>query len=163
GDEALSHLYEHRGEAALNHLFRVASSLDSMVVGEPQILGQVKDALELAQKAGAARGEIVRVCSAAFGAAKRVRTETAIGRSATSMASAAVELATKIFGSLGDKTVLLVGAGEMGELAARHLRHAGSGRLWVCNRTRARAEALAAEVGAEVKEWAQLHGHLAAA
>ncbi|MCI0572841.1 MAG: glutamyl-tRNA reductase [Myxococcaceae bacterium] len=163
GEQALSHLYEHRGEAAMVHLFRVASSLDSMVLGEPQILGQVKDALELAQREGAARGELVRVCSAAFGTAKRVRTETAIGRSATSMASAAVELAAKIFGSLEGRVVLLVGAGEMGELAARHLAHAGAGRLLVCNRTRERAERLAAEVGAEVRDFAQLHAHLAAA
>ena len=82
GPEALDHLYEHHGEAALVHLFRVASSLDSMVLGEAQILGQVKDAFELGQSAGAVRGELTRVCAAAFGCAKRVRTETAIGRSA---------------------------------------------------------------------------------
>lgn len=164
GEAALGHLYEHRGEGALVHLFRVASSLDSMVLGEAQILGQVKDALEVAQRVGAAKGELVRACSAAFGAAKRVRTETGIGRSATSMASAAVELAAKIFGSLEGKTVLVVGAGEMGELAARHLKQAGATRLWLANRTRERAERLAAEVGgAEVKDFADLHGHLVGA
>ena len=88
--EALEHLYEHQGEAALVHLFRVASSLDSMVLGEAQILGQVKDAFERGQGAGAVRGELTRACAAAFGCAKRVRTETAIGRAATSMAAAAV-------------------------------------------------------------------------
>ncbi|MBF5041437.1 glutamyl-tRNA reductase [Aggregicoccus sp. 17bor-14] len=148
GPEALDHLYEHRGEAALVHLFRVASSLDSMVLGEAQILGQVKEAFERAQGAGAVRGELTRVCAAAFGCAKRVRTETAIGRSATSMASAAVALASKVFDGLHGKTVLVVGAGEMGEHAARHLRAAGASRLVITNRTLARAEALAREVGA---------------
>ena len=163
GREALAHLYEHRAESALVHLFRVASSLESMVLGEPQILGQVKEALELAQTTGSARSELIRACSAAFGAAKRVRSETGIGRAAVSMASAAVELAKKILGGMESKTVLLVGAGEMAEHAARHLRHAGARTLWVTNRTRERAEHLAASVGAEVKDFAQLHAHLAAA
>ncbi|MBX5481782.1 MAG: glutamyl-tRNA reductase [Myxococcaceae bacterium] len=145
--EVLHHLYEHQGERAALHLFRVASSLDSMVVGEPQILGQVKDAFELAQKIGSARGELTRACNAAFGCAKRVRTDTGIGRAAVSMASAAVELAGKIFGGLAGANVLVVGAGEMAALAARHLQHAGAKRLVVANRTLARAEALAKEVG----------------
>jgi glutamyl-tRNA reductase len=149
GEEALAHTYLHRGEAALMHLFRVTASLDSMVVGEPQILGQMKDAFELAQRVGAARGELARVCAAAFAAAKRVRTETDIGRAATSMASAAVQLASKIFGGLKGKTVLLVGAGEMSELAGRHLISAGAGRLLVTNRTHERAEALARALGGE--------------
>jgi glutamyl-tRNA reductase len=143
GEEALLHAYLHRGEAALLHLFRVASSLDSMVVGEPQILGQVKEAFEFARGLGAARGELARVCAAAFSAAKRVRTETDVGRTATSMAAVAVQLASKIFGSLEGKTVLLVGAGEMSELAGRHLASAGARQLLVTNRTPARAEALA--------------------
>ena len=147
GEEALNHLYEHHGAGALEHLFRVASSLDSMVVGEAQILGQVKECFELGQQAGAVRGGLARVCSAAFSCAKRVRTETAIGRAATSMASAAVALATKVFDELADKTAVVVGAGEMGELAARHLKQAKVGRLIIANRTLARAEALAAEVG----------------
>jgi glutamyl-tRNA reductase len=163
GPETLEHLYEHRGEDALVHLFRVASSLDSMVLGEAQILGQVKDAFERGQAAGAVRGELTRVCAAAFGCAKRVRTETAIGRAATSMASAAVSLASKVFDGLGDKTVLLVGAGEMAELAARHLKQAGATRILVTNRTLARAEALAAEVGGTARPFEELFSLLIAA
>jgi glutamyl-tRNA reductase len=163
GPEALEHLYEHRGEDALVHLFRVAASLDSMVLGEAQILGQVKEAFERGQGSGAVRGELTRVCAAAFGCAKRVRTETAIGRAATSMASAAVSLASKVFDGLGDKTVLLVGAGEMSELAARHLKQAGATRLLVANRTLARAEALAAEVGGTARPWEELFTLLSSA
>jgi len=156
GPEALEHLYEHQGEAALVHLFRVAASLDSMVLGEAQILGQVKDAFERGQGAGAVRGELTRVCAAAFGCAKRVRTETAIGRAATSMASAAVQLASKVFDGLKGKTVLVVGAGEMAELASRHLKQAGADRLFIANRTLARAEALAAEVGGAARPFEEL-------
>ncbi|HSP80722.1 MAG TPA: glutamyl-tRNA reductase, partial [Myxococcaceae bacterium] len=163
GPETLSHLYEYQGEAALVQLFRVASSLDSMVLGEAQILGQVKDAFERSQGAGAVRGELTRVCSAAFGCAKRVRTETAIGRAATSMASAAVSLASKVFDGLGGKTVLLVGAGEMAELAARHLKQAGASRILVSNRTLERAEALAAEVGGTARPFEELFSLLVSA
>lgn len=162
GPEALEHLYEHRGEDALVHLFRVASSLESLVLGEAQILGQVKEDFERGQGAGAVRGELTRVCSAAFGCAKRVRTETAIGRAATSMASAAVSLASKVV-ELGGKTVLLVGAGEMAELAARHLKQAGATRILVANRTLARAEALAAEVGGTARPFEELFSLLTAA
>ncbi len=160
GPQALEHLYEHQGPGALEHLFRVASSLDSMVVGEAQILGQVKDAFELGQGAGAVRGVLTRVCAAAFSCAKRVRTETAIGRAATSMASAAVALASKVFDELSDKTVLVVGAGEMGELAARHLKQARAGRLLVTSRTLARAQALADEVGGTARPFEELHALL---
>ncbi|WP_233261912.1 glutamyl-tRNA reductase [Vitiosangium sp. GDMCC 1.1324] len=146
GTEVLEHLYEHQGEAALLHLFRVASSLDSMVLGEAQVLGQVKDALEQSQTAGTARGELSRMFAAAFRCAKRVRTETGIGMAATSMAGAAVALANRTLGGLEGKTVLLVGAGEMAGLAARHLKQAGAGLIVVVNRTLSRAEALAAEV-----------------
>ncbi|HLT30638.1 MAG TPA: glutamyl-tRNA reductase [Myxococcaceae bacterium] len=163
GPGAEPHLYLHRAEAALVHLFRVASSLESMVVGEPQILGQVKEALELAKDVGAVGSELVRACSAAFGAAKRVRSETGIGRAAVSMASAAVALAGKILGELKGRNVLLVGAGEMAEHAARHLRQAGVQTLWITNRTRARAEALAQAVGGEVKSFDALDAHLAQA
>ncbi len=127
GPEALDHLYTHHGEHALQHLFRVSASLDSMVLGEPQILGQVKDAFELGQKAGTIKGELSRACAAAFGSAKRVRTETEIGKAASSMASAAVDLAKKIFGGLAGRPALVVGAGEMGEIAARAPRRLGSG------------------------------------
>jgi glutamyl-tRNA reductase len=149
GRDLGGHLYLHRGEAALQHLFRVSASLDSMVLGEPQILGQVKDAFELAQRIGAARGELTRICAAAFGSAKRVRTETEVGRAATSMASAAVEMARHIFDGLQGKTVLLVGAGEMGELAGRHLVSAGAGRILVANRTFERAQAVAEALGGQ--------------
>lgn len=156
GAEVLEHLYEHPGEAALTHLFRVASSLDSMVLGEAQVLGQVKDALEWSQRVGSARGELSRTFAAAFRCARRVRSETAIGMAATSMASAAVALATRGHGGLEDKTVLLVGAGEMAGLAARHLEQARAGRLVVVNRTYARAEALAAEVGGTARPFEEL-------
>jgi glutamyl-tRNA reductase len=156
GPESLDHLYEHQGDQALVHLFRVAASLDSMVLGEPQILGQVKDAYELARKAGTVRGELSRACSAAFVSAKRVRTETGVGRAATSMASAAVEMAKKIFGSLAGKHVLVVGAGEMSELAARHLKSAGVTDLVVTNRTLSRAEELAALVGGTARPYEEL-------
>jgi glutamyl-tRNA reductase len=151
GPETLEHLYEHQGAGALEHLFRVASSLDSMVLGEAQILGQVKDAFELGQGVGAVRGVLTRVCAAAFSCAKRVRTETAIGRAATSMASAAVALACKVFDELSDKTVLVVGAGEMGELAARHLKQAKAGRVLITNRT------LAAQVGGTARPFEELN------
>ncbi len=163
GAEALEHLYEHQGEAALVHLFRVACSLDSMVLGEAQILGQVKDAFERGQGAGAVRGELMRACSAAFSCAKRVRTETAIGRAATSMAAAAVQLASKVFDGLAGKTVVVVGAGEMGELAARHLKQAGASKLFITNRTLSRAEALAAEVGGQARPIDELFTLVAAA
>jgi len=163
GDSSLQHLYEHDGDSALVHLFRVAASLDSMVVGEAQILGQVKDALELAQRVGAAGPELVRTCGAAFASAKRVRSETEIGKAAVSMASAAIELATKVFGSLEGRAALLVGAGEMGELAARHLRSARAFPIFVTNRTRERAEQLASEIGAQVREFNELHTALTVA
>jgi glutamyl-tRNA reductase len=152
-----SHLYLREGESAVVHLFRVAASLDSMVVGEPQILGQVKDAFELAVQSGFARGEISRACQAAFAAAKRVRSETQIGQAAVSMASAAVELARKIFGQLASRTVLVVGVGTMSELCARHLLAAKS-RVRVTNRTAERAVQLCAAMGegAEARPFEQL-------
>lgn len=161
GTDAGEYLYEHRGEAALVHLFRVTASLDSMVVGEPQILGQMKDAFETAQIHGSVRAELGKVCAAAFGSAKRVRSETGIGRSATSMASAAVQLASKIFGGLTGKSVLLVGAGEMAELAGRHLAQAGARDITLTNRTYARAEALAAELAATAVPFEDLFTQLA--
>ena len=163
GPEVLEQLYEHQGEAALTHLFRVASSLDSMVLGEAQVLGQVKDALEHSQAAGTVHGELSRLFAAAFRCAKRVRTETAIGMAATSMASAAVALASKAWDGLEERTVLVVGAGEMSALAARHLKRAGVGRLVVVNRTLARAEALAAEVGGTARPLEELFTLLASA
>ncbi len=163
GVHSLEHVYEHDGDAALVHLFRVAASLDSMVVGEAQILGQVKDALELAQQGGSAGPELIRACGAAFASAKRVRSETEIGRAAVSMASAAVELATKVFGGLDGRPALLVGAGEMAEVAAKHLRNARACPLLVSNRTRARAEELASAVAGEVRDFEDLDGSLCVA
>jgi glutamyl-tRNA reductase len=160
GEDLAPHLYLHHGEAAVLHLFRVAASLDSMVLGEPQILGQVKDAFEQAQRLGAARGELARICAAAFGSAKRVRTETDLGKAATSMASAAVELARHIFDRLEGKTVLLVGAGEMAELSGKHLRSAGVTRLVVANRTLEHAETLAATLGGQAVPFDQLEESL---
>ena len=161
GPEVLEHLYEHQGEAALTHLFRVASSLDSMVLGEAQVLGQVKDALERGQKAGSVRGELSRMFAAAFRCAKRVRTETSIGMAATSMASAAVSLASSGHCGLAGRTVLLVGAGEMAELAARHLAGERVGRILLVNRTLSRAEALAARVGGTARPFEELFSLLA--
>ncbi len=137
-------MYSFEGRAAIEHLFRVAASLESMVVGEPQILGQMKSAYALAKSAGTMSGLLDGVVSRAFSVAKRVRTETGIGQMAVSVSYAAVELARKIFGSLAGRSVLLVGSGKMSELAARHLRRSGAKRILVTNRTQSRAEEMAA-------------------
>jgi glutamyl-tRNA reductase len=139
------HLYEFREGEAVRHLFRVASSLDSMVVGEPQILGQVKEAYTIAREAGAVQSNLESLLQRTFTVAKKVRSETQIGSSSVSIASIAVDLARKIFGALQGKTVLLVGAGKMSELAARHLIQHGASSILITNRTQARAEKLAAE------------------
>jgi glutamyl-tRNA reductase len=141
------HLYERQGEDAARHLFRVASSLDSMVVGEPQILGQLKDAFQAANSAGATGDCLHRTVGRAFAVAKRVRTETDVGRNAVSMSFAAVELARKIFASLEGKELLVLGAGEMATLAARHLAAQKLGGLAIANRSPARAQELARELG----------------
>jgi len=137
------HLYEFREKDAVRHVFRVASSLDSMVVGEAQILGQVKEAYATARAVGSVRGQLDQLFTRAFAVAKRVRSETAVGTSSVSVASVAVELAKKIFGSLQGKTVFIVGAGKMSELAARHLMAHGCASIFVANRTYDRAIALA--------------------
>jgi glutamyl-tRNA reductase len=137
------HLYEFREREAVRHLFRVASSLDSMVVGEPQILGQVKEAYTIARDAGAVSTHLESLLQRTFTVAKKIRTETQIGSSSVSIASVAVDLAKKIFGSLYGKTVLLVGAGKMSELAARHLIEQGASSILVTNRTQSRAEKIA--------------------
>ena len=141
--ELRPHLYEYRDREAIRHLFRVAASLDSMVVGEPQILGQVKDAYTAAREAGTLSAQLEPLLQSAFAAAKKVRTETEIGSSSVSIASVAVELAQKIFGSLNGRTVFLVGAGKMSELAGRHLMQHGAGRILVANRTHERAVQMA--------------------
>ena len=132
-------LYAYSDQDAIRHLFRVAASLDSLVMGEPQILGQVKDAYQRAVENNAAGMILNKVLHQTFRVAKRVRTETAIANNAVSVSYAAVELAKKIFGSLKGKTVLLIGAGEMSELAARHLINQGVGKFLIANRTYARA------------------------
>ncbi len=137
------HVYEFREREAIRHLFRVASSLDSMVVGEAQILGQVKQSWSVAREVGAVKSTLDPLLQRAFSVAKRVRTETRIGSSTVSIASVAAELARKIFGSLQQKTVLLVGAGKMSDLTARHLLQQGATTLLVSNRTESRAEAIA--------------------
>jgi glutamyl-tRNA reductase len=137
------HVVTATQEEAVRHAFRVAASLDSLVVGEPQILGQVKDAFALAQACRTVGPVLSALMSQAFSVAKRVRTETEVGRLAVSVSSTAVELARKIFGSLEGKGVLLLGAGEMAELAARLLMEAGAAPLYVANRTAARARDLA--------------------
>ena len=138
-------LYIHTDEAAVRHTFRVASSLDSMVVGEPQILGQLKDSFETALQDKTTSTLMNKLLKKAISVAKRVRTETRIAESAVSISFAAVELARKIFGDLDGKTVMLLGAGEMAELAARHLMNNGVKTLLVANRTFERAVDLAKE------------------
>lgn len=151
------HLYEYRQNEVVRHVFRVAASLDSMVVGEPQILGQVKEAYATARAAGAVQSQLDLLLTRAFAVAKRVRTETAIGSSSVSVASVAVELAGKIFGSLDGKQVCLVGAGKMSELAARHLLAKGAGPIFVANRTYDRALALAEKFGGSAVRFDDLH------
>ncbi len=145
-EELNAHLYVHREAEATRHLFTVASSLDSMVVGEPQILGQVKEAYRVAQASGHAGKALTNLFSRAFRVAKKIREQTPIGESPVSVSSVAVDLAKRIFGSLAGKNVLLLGAGEMGEAAARHLKASGADTLQVANRTLARAQELAAKL-----------------
>lgn len=137
------HLYVFEGAEAIRHLFRVASSLDSMIVGEPQILGQLKEAYRQARDQGTLGAVLDAVLARAFTVAKRIRSETEIGKSAVSVSYAAVELAREIFGSLSKKRVLIIGAGKMSEGAARHLLRAGAEDIFIANRTRGRAEELA--------------------
>ena len=136
-------IYRLGGQDAIHHLFRVASSLDSMVVGEPQILGQLKTAYAHAKEENCLNGLLDAILSRAFSVAKRVRTETGIGQMAVSVSYAAVELARKIFGSLEGRTIMIAGSGKMSELAARHLRRSGAAHIFVTNRTYERAQELA--------------------
>ncbi|MDI9570093.1 MAG: glutamyl-tRNA reductase [Pseudomonadota bacterium] len=149
-------LYVYRDRHAVRHLFRVAAGLDSLVMGEPQILGQVKDAYRQAVEREAAGIILNRLLHRAFRVAKRIRTETGVGSHAVSVSYAAVELAKKIFGTLPGKKVLLVGAGEMSELAARHLLKHGGARLIVTNRTWERAVGMAAEFQGVAVEFSRL-------
>jgi glutamyl-tRNA reductase len=133
-EQLTPHLYWNAGDRAIGHLFRVASSLDSMVIGEPQILGQLKDAFEAALTHKASGVILNKLVQKAISVAKRVRTETKIAEAAVSVSYAAVELAKKIFSNLGEKTVLLVGAGEMAKLAAQHLVNNGVRRVMITTR-----------------------------
>jgi len=142
--EAVSkHLYSFRNADAIRHVFRVAASLDSMMIGEPQILGQVKEAYRIAADAGTVGMHLSALMNRAFAVAKKVRSETGISQSAVSISYAAVELARKIFGELTGKTVMIIGASKMGELAARHLKRNGVSSVLVTNRTFERAVELA--------------------
>src|SRR5882672_2869022 len=143
-----SSLYVHQEQRAVEHAFSVASGLDSMVLGEPQILGQLKDAYRVAQEAGSTGPALNKLFQAAFSAAKRVRSETRIGENAVSIASATVSLARRVYSNLSAHTALMVGAGEMNALAARHFMSAGVKRMVIANRTLGRAQTLAAELKA---------------
>jgi glutamyl-tRNA reductase len=157
------HLYTHLDDDAVRHVFRVASSLDSMVVGEPQVIGQVRHSYSLAVDAGTAGRVLHKLIHHALHVAKRVRNETGIAASAVSISYTAVELGKKIFGTLKGATVMLVGAGEMAELAAQHLSNAGASRIIVANRTLETARDLAAKFSGEAIDFTALPARLAEA
>ncbi|KRA14437.1 glutamyl-tRNA reductase [Lysobacter sp. Root604] len=155
-----AYLYRHRDAEAVRHLFRVATGLDSLVLGEPQILGQVKDAWATARSAGSLGSQLDRLFQQAFSTAKRARTDTRIGANPVSVASAAVRLAQESFARLEDSTVLLIGAGETIELAARHLVQAKAKRLLIANRTLSHAQDLATRHGGVALPLSELDRHL---
>jgi glutamyl-tRNA reductase len=162
--EALTpHLFHAQGEAAARHLLAVAAGLDSMILGEPQVLGQVGEAYETALACDTAGPVLAALFRQAIHCGKRARTETAISEHAVSVSHAAVELTKQIYGSLGERGILLIGAGEMAELAARNLKDNGAGRILVVNRSRGRAEALAGQFGGEAFGWEELGEALAQA
>lgn len=154
--ELVAHTFVRGEKAAASHICRVAASLESMVIGEPQILGQVKEAFELAQREGTIGGILDRCLTTAFRAAKRVRSETEVARGAASVPSVAVDLARSIFGELTGNGALLVGAGEMAAQAGIHLRAAGVAEIAVVNRSEARGRALAEELAARFAPWEAL-------
>jgi glutamyl-tRNA reductase len=161
GDPAVAGcLYRIEGPDAVRHLFSVASGLDSLVLGEPQILGQLKDAYRAAQQSATAGAMLNRLFQTAFAVAKRVRTETAIGASAVSVASAGIQLARRVFAGFERHTALLVGAGEMIELTARHLFSQKIGRMIIANRSTSRAERIAEGMPASVIRLEALAAHL---
>jgi len=153
-------LYRLEGEDAVRHAFRVAASLDSMVLGEPQILGQVKEAYQIAEKAGALGSVLNALRNRSIAAARRARSETGIGQNAVSVSYVAVELAKKIFGELKERNVLLVGAGKMSELAARHLVQGGARATVLGGRTFEKAEQLAAALGGKAAPFESLRSEL---
>lgn len=148
-EELEPYLYLHRDNEAIRHTLRVACGLDSLVLGEPQILGQLKQSFQHAQANKSLGRHLTRLYQHTFATAKQVRTETAIGASAVSVAFAAVSLAKQIFGQLNKQTALLIGAGETIELTARHLQRQGVGNIIIANRTVSRAETLASEFDAQ--------------
>jgi glutamyl-tRNA reductase len=159
--EIRPHLYQYRDAEAVRHLFRVAASLDSLVVGEAQIAGQVKRAYELAQEQSAVGAVLHLLFQAARQVAKRVRTETGIARGHVSISSAAVEFVREVFEHFGDKRVLVIGAGKMGELTLRHLRQLGPKQIWVTNRSPEKAAEVARGCGGSVLPWDRLDDALA--
>jgi glutamyl-tRNA reductase len=161
GTQLAPHLYSKTGQEAAAHLFRVAAGLDSLVMGEPQVLGQVKEAFGLASQIGTTGPLLNRLFHSAFAAGKRVRTETALSEGAVSVSYAAVALAKKIFGNLTGRTVLVLGAGEMGKLTAIHMRSQGIGRLLISSRTAAHAKRLAETIGGSNVVWESLDAALA--
>ena len=156
-------MFAHTDEDATRHLFRVAAGLDSLVVGEPQILGQVKDAFQVAATRQCVGPVLTRLFHTSFGVGKRVRSETALGEGAISVGYAAVALARKIFGRLDGRGVLVVGAGEISTITAQHLRAQGVGEIVITSRTAAHADALAAEVNGRAIPWSDLRAALEAA
>jgi glutamyl-tRNA reductase len=157
------HLFERQDAEAVHHLYRVASGLDSLIVGEPQILGQVKEAFAVAADRRSAGPLLNKLFTGSFAVGKRVRTETAVGEGAVSVSFAAVQLARKIFGKLAGRRVLVIGAGEMGKLTAQHLQAQGVHEIVITSRTFPHAEALAREVGGRAAPWNELMNVLAPA
>jgi glutamyl-tRNA reductase len=162
-DVFLPHVFAREDADAVRHLFRVAAGLDSMVVGEPQVLGQVKEAYATAAERHCSGPLLTKLFHSSFAVGKRVRTETALGEGAVSVSYTAVQLARKIFGKLIGRRVLVIGAGEMGKLTAQHLRSQGVGEIVITSRTLARAQELAAAVGGAAAPWAELMTVLAPA
>jgi glutamyl-tRNA reductase len=157
------YLYSYKDSQSIRHMFRVACGLDSMILGEPQILGQMKNAYHAASQAGTLGRNLSKLFQHTFSAAKKVRTDTAIGSSPVSVAFAAVQLAQQIFDKLSEQTALLIGAGETIELTARHLYQHGIGRIIIANRTYDKAHALAMQFNGYAINLAELPNHLAEA
>ncbi|MDX8126092.1 glutamyl-tRNA reductase [Methylomonas sp. OY6] len=159
----IPYLYSYKDSQSIRHMFRVACGLDSMILGEPQILGQMKTAYHAASQAGTLGRNLSKLFQHTFSAAKKVRTDTAIGSSPVSVAFAAVQLAQQIFDKLSEQTALLIGAGETIELTARHLYQHGIGRIIIANRTYDKAHALAMQFNGYAINLAELPNHLAEA
>jgi glutamyl-tRNA reductase len=162
-DSFIPYLYTHADNQLIRHMFRVACGLDSMILGEPQILGQMKSAYQTACEAGTLGKHLGKLFQQTFTAAKKVRTDTAIGSSPVSVAFAAVQLAQQIFANLKDQTAVLIGAGETIELTARHLRQQGVGRIIIANRTHAKAQILAEQFNGLAIALAELPSYLSEA